>query len=104
MEYCVRSLRSQALYPAVSWVTGRGKLIYSTCRGRLNSSQHCSLEVITPPMNYQNHNQYARKDTTTAVLAITFLLLMVGLAYGQNAPRTSNLPDWSGAWSMVGGT
>ena len=31
------------------------------------------------------------------------LLFMGGLAYGQGA-ATDKSPDWSGAWSMVGGT
>src|SRR5215468_11155665 len=43
------------------------------------------------------------KSTITALtLWLTAALALVpGLAYGQ---KQSQLPDWSGAWSMVGGT
>jgi hypothetical protein len=42
---------------------------------------------------------------TALVVSLGFLLFM-GLSFGQSAPSITydKLPDWSGAWSMVGGT
>src|SRR5262245_33308427 len=52
-------------------------------------------------MNHQKRN--VGKRTAPAVLGMT-MLLMLGVAFGQTKTVPPNLPDWSGAWSMVGGT
>jgi hypothetical protein len=45
------------------------------------------------------------RKTLVVALSVSFLLVP-GVSYGQNAAVTpfDKLPDWSGVWSMVGGT
>jgi hypothetical protein len=55
-------------------------------------------------MNYKDQNYYAGRSAAILTLGITFLFTL-GVAFGQSVPAAQpKLPDWSGAWSMVGGT
>lgn len=53
-------------------------------------------------MNYRREYRQPAKFTV-AGFAITILMLL-GVAFGQTNSAPASLPDWSGAWSMVGGT
>src|SRR5262245_41862171 len=71
-------------------------------RPRQEESYRLDL-VLNRVIRFISQMNNRKKKFTVASLAITFVILL-GVAFGQTSPTPSNLPDWSGAWSMVGGT
>src|SRR5512142_1629579 len=72
----------------------------------INSVRLLAIYLKPPKPGRQTWNRVVMDRKTLLVALSVSFLFVPGASYGQNAAVTSfdKLPDWSGVWSMVGGT